>query len=235
MFRALLLAAAVAALPGPTPALAQSSDQVTISASCDYGGSYGVRGGPVQGWIQRYGGVYTIDLYVPPTATRAAVGTLRDNDYALGWIHLDLDSPSLDLADPAVRLDIVSIQGRAVVAGDEGSATWRVRLTIGEEADWYGPGGVGEPVFTHTGYTPDQPFASEPYIGFFDREREPAGLNVYRRLIAEGRLTAEFHVPRRGFRSGYLFSTSEFSLAPLPGFLRQAQAHFDACEAQAAS
>lgn len=231
MFRAFPIVVALAALSSAVPALAQSDEDVTIAASCDSGGSYGIRGGPVQGWILGFGGEYSIDLYVVPSSVRAAVGSLRPNDAATGWLHLDVNAPSLDLSHPDVRIDTLSIQGPPVLAPDHNTANWRVRLTVGGEADWYGPGGVYRSVFTHTSYTVDQPFGAEPYIGFYDRDDETVATEVYRRLVAGGAVTAEFHVPRRGFRSGYLFAVSEFSLQPLEPVLARARAHFAACDA----
>lgn len=233
MFRAFPIVVVLTALSSAVPALAQSDEDVTIAASCDSGGSYGIRGGPVQGWILGFGGEYSIDLYVVPSSVRAAVGSLRPNDAATGWLHVDVNAPSLDLSHPDVRIDTLSIQGPPVLAPDHNTANWRVRLTVGGEADWYGPGGVFRSTFTHTSYTVDQPFGAEPYIGFYDRDDEPAATEVYRRLIAGGAFTAEFHVPRRGFTSGYLFAVSEFSLQPLEPVLAQARAHFAACDAAA--
>lgn len=235
MFRASPLVAALAVLSSPSAVFAQSNGEATVAATCDSGGSFGVRGGPVQGWIIRFGRDYSIDLYVVPSSVRAAVGSLRENDTAKGWVHLDVNAPALDLSHPDVRIDTLSIQGPPVLAPDHNTANWRVRLTVGGEADWYGPGGVFRSTFTHTSYTVDQPFGAEPYIGFYDRDDEPAATEVYRRLIAGGAFTAEFHVPRRGFTSGYLFAVSEFSLQPLEPVLAQARAHFAQCDAAAGS
>ena len=231
MMRISLLAVALAALCIPQEARAQSDGDPTITASCAYGGYYDVRGGPVTGGIWRYNGVYTMDAYLPPLASWAAVGTAREEDSNSGWLRLNLRSPSLNLSDSQAHVQTLSIQARAVVSADQGSDTWRVRLSIGEEAYWYGPGAYDQPVFTTSSFTVTQPYGYEPYIGFFDREEEHPGEEVYRRLIAEGSLVAEFHVPRRGLRAGYLFAVSEFSLAPLQGFLTDARAHFAACDA----
>ncbi|WP_296820457.1 hypothetical protein [Brevundimonas sp.] len=231
MFRVSLLAA-VAILSSPAAALAQSPDEATIEAGCDSGGFYAVRGGPVQGGISSlFGGRYLIDLFVVPSTVHAAVGSLRENDAARGWLHLNIDAPSLDLADPELRLDLLSIQSAPVTASEhEDSGVWRVRLTADDWRDWYGPGGVDGPVYTRTGYTVDQPFGAEPYILFTD---DHVGAEVYRRLFSAGGFTAEFHVPRRGLRSGYLYSQLEFSLAPLGPFMEAARAHFAQCDAAA--
>lgn len=231
MFRAFLLAATMAALWSPAAVMAQSSAEVAVTAACDSGGSFGVRGGPVQGWIIRYGRDYSIDLFVVPSSVRAEVGSLREADTATGWLHLDVNAPALDLSHPDVRIDTLSIQAPPVLAPDHNTANWRVRLTAAGEADWYGPGGVFRSTFTHTSYTVDQPFAAEAYIGFYDRDDETVATEVYRRVLAAGAFTAEFHVPRRGLRSGYLFTVSDFSLQPLEPVLAQARAHFAACDA----
>ncbi len=233
MSRIFLLASALAVLLNPATAHAQNAEAPEVQALCGLGESYTVEGGPVHGTIRPAFDGYAIYLFVHPEATHAAIGTFRENDRSIGALLIDVRAPSLDLGDPEVRVNVLSIQGRPILAEDLSNYFWRVRLRIGDDADWYGPGAAGEAVFTTTGYTISEPFAAEPYISF--RGEIAPGRDVYRRLIGEGRMTAEFHTPRRGFSGGQLVAVSEFSLEPLHAFMQAAQAHFAACAAEAAA
>ena len=230
----LIVLAALAALSGASGAAAQTADAPWLTATCEHGGTYGAEGPPVAGWVLRLGETYSIDLYAPPVASYAALGVLREPDDPTGWIRVNLTSPSLDLADPRAQLQVLSMQGPSVLAGDQGAALWRVRLRFAEGVEAFGPGGVGQSVFTHSSYSVSEPYGTEPYIGFFNRGDAPPALDIYRRLVREGRVVAEFHTPRQGLRGGRLFAVSEYSIAPLRAFLADAAAHFARCDAAAA-
>lgn len=224
-----ILAGATVALAVAEAAVAQTPGDGVI-AYCQSRGGYGVEQGPVYGWIWRHPDGYRTDLYVAPAASVSPEGALLEGAANQGFLRLELTLPTLALDDPGARVSVIAFRPRSVVA-DEPPPNWRVRLLIGDEADWFGPGDYDESAFTTTSFSIYPRGGVEPYLRLIDRGRDGSATDVYRRLVEAGGLTVEFHRPRRGFTPSRLLVSTEMSLSPVEPFLAAARAHFAACDA----